>query len=124
MEAALPPTAQVIADVIGKEKTLKLAQAVQFRSLYIPKQLKPSHWLVTVVGTDAAQRLIEEFPSMSMPLARCSSAVKAERNRKIAELSAEGRTVSDIARRLGIKRNTVQTILYRMRRRDQLSSSA
>lgn len=119
MEAVLPPTAQVIADVIGREKTLKLAQAVQFRSLYIPKQLKPSHWLVTVVGTEAAQRLIEEFPSMSMPLAKCSSAVKAERNRRIAELSSSGMSSPEIAKRLGMKKSTVKLILYRARQRQQ-----
>lgn len=119
MEAVLPPTAQVIADVIGRDKTLTLARATQCRSIYIPQRLNPAHWLVAVVGSEAAQKLIKEFPSCCLPLAKCSSVVKAERNKKIAELSAEGLTVAEIARRLGVNKNTVQTICYRMRFKTQ-----
>ena len=119
METALPITAQVIADVIGTEKALTLARATQCRSVYIPQRLNPDHWLVEVVGTDAAQKLIAEFPSCCLPLAKCSSVVKAKRNKRIAELSAQGLYPTEISRRLGVSRNTVKTILYRMRFENQ-----
>lgn len=119
MEAALPPTAQVIADVIGRDATLALARAAKCRSVYIPQRLPRSHWLRSVVGENAAEMLSEEFPGITLPLAKCAGVVKAERNRIIAELSARGMKQREIGRRLGIPESTVQTVLYRMRQRQR-----
>lgn len=119
MDVALPTTAQVIAEVIGESKAVRLARAVSHRSLYIPKTLKPSHWIVKAIGSEAAEKLVEEFPSMLMPLAKCSRIEKVERNKKIAELSQRGMSATEIADLMGLNRNTVQSIRYRMKIKKQ-----
>lgn len=77
----VPDTAQVIADVIGVEKTLQLVRQPQVfkkRNVYIPspKRLGSSHWLVQALGAVTARKLAEEFSGVQLSLAQCTSAVK------------------------------------------------
>lgn len=116
MNAELPPTAQVVAQVIGRDATLALAACVKFRSLFVPKNLPPRHWLRDVIGDRAAERLSQEFPSMQLPLAKCANVYKAERDRRILELRAKGVEPRRIAAQLDMPERTVRTVLYRKQR--------
>ena len=113
MPAALPPTAQAVADVIGRDATLTLARSVKFRSLYIPKRLPAGHWLRDVLGDQAAEALAEEFQGMQLPLARCANVFREERDRRILNLKREGTPVKDIARTIGMPESTVWKVVYR-----------
>lgn len=114
--AELPPTAQVVAEVIGRDATLRLARCVKFRSLFVPKSLPANHWLRDVLGDDAAERLSGEFPSMQLPLARCSNVYRADRDRRILAMREEGHSGEAIAKALGIPKSTVWTVVYRNQR--------
>ena len=111
----LPPTAQVVADVIGRELTLRLARSVKFRSLYVPKRLPRVHWLRDVIGDDAAETLAEKFQGMQLPLARCANAARAARDSRILALADEGQSAAAIGRRLGTPARTVRNVLGRYR---------
>lgn len=119
MHVELPPTAQVLAEVIGAEQTIRLARRAKNRSIYIPKKLTPWHWLRAVLGDDDAEKLSAEFPGMCLPLAKCHSVIVAERNRRIADSRAQGLSCRQIAERIGLPKNTVQTIAYRMCEKDK-----
>lgn len=112
----LPPTAQVVADVIGREDTLRLARAVKFRSLYVPKQLPARHWLRDVLGDHTAELLAQEFQGMQLPLARCSNVYRADRDARIISMRENGQTAKEIARALNLKESTVWTVIYRKQR--------
>ncbi len=114
--AELPPTAQVVAEVIGRDMTLRLARAVKFRSLYVPKYLPTRHWLRDVLGDQAAETLAHEFQGMQLPLARCSNVYRADRDRKILAMREQGQSAKDIACALDLKESTVWTVIYRKRR--------
>jgi DNA-binding NarL/FixJ family response regulator len=113
MPADLPPTAQVIADIIGRERTLRLARAVRFRGVYIPADMPARHWLRAVVGDSAAEALSREFGGIQLPLAKCSNVYRAERDRRILAMRGQGQTVKTIARTLNLNESTVRTIIYR-----------
>lgn len=113
MQVELPPTAQVLAEVIGPEKTVRLAQVCRCRSVYIPKRLKADHWLRMVIGDEDAQRLSDEFPGFTLPLAKCKRVVNHERNRNILKMYTDGLTYAEIARLMDMPKRTVQTIVYR-----------
>jgi len=113
-QITLPQTAQVIAEVIGTERTLALARVCKWRSVYIPETLPAGHWLRTIVGDDEAEKLSKEFPGFTLPLAKCSSAMKAQRNARIAAMYRGGMTQGAIAEEMNMSEHTVQTILYRM----------
>lgn len=109
---ALPPTAQAIADVIGREKALALARACRCRTLYVPKALRPGHWIIAVVGEHAARALVAEFPSFRLPLATCANVVKAERNRSICAAYRRGQCIVAIAKKHGLSPRQVRNILH------------
>lgn len=112
----LPPTAQVVAEVIGRDRTLVLARTVKFRSLYVPKRLPARHWLRDVLGDQPAEALVQEFQGMQLPLARCATVFKAERNRRVMSMREAGASVREIGLALGIPESTVWTVIYRNQR--------
>jgi hypothetical protein len=111
--AALPPTAQAVADVIGRDLTLKLAREVRFRSLYVPFKLDEHHWISRCIGYPAARRLQSEFVGMLLPLAKCRDIAISERNRRIVDAHIKGVTKAAIASLLGISVRTVQDVVMR-----------
>lgn len=129
--AALPPTVQAVADVIGMELALKLAREVRFRSLYVPFKLDEHHWISRCIGYPAALRLQAEFVGMLLPLANCRyyyrARALAERNRRIVDAHSKGIARADIAGLLGISLRTVQDVIQRAEKKHEtrnLSSRA
>ncbi len=96
--ANLPETAQQIADVIGVEKTLELVggeRCQHSREVYVPKRLRENHWLLELIGREAATQLSKEFPGIRLPLPTTLN--KIERNRKIVHMRQQGMKYRDIA---------------------------
>ena len=57
----LPKFTRQIARVAGLDAALALAAAHGGTRIYIPRNLPADHWLITLVGQDAAQRMAREF---------------------------------------------------------------
>ncbi|GFM34042.1 hypothetical protein [Desulfovibrio subterraneus] len=110
-DAALPETAQVVADIIGREGALALARACKCRSLYIPKRLPLDHWLRDVVGDAHAEALSKEFPGFILPMAKCANVIRAERDKRILSMRREGMSAATIAARIGVAERTVYTVV-------------
>lgn len=114
--APLPPTAQAIADVVGRDHALALASSCKGRKLYIPKQMPSGHWIRLAVGDSAAQDLSTEYPGFILDLASCASVMKAERNAKIYKRYLAGDSTRDIARTFRLKPRQTREIIANMKK--------
>ena len=95
----LPPTLAAIAEVIGLQRTLSLAKKAGGTRLYFSKTAKPEHSLVQLVGLRAARDLANRFGGESLHVPNGRAALNSYRARA---LRREGRTVREIARKLGL----------------------
>jgi hypothetical protein len=129
-QAPLPESAQVIADVIGREATLHLAKHLRYdgliysksrrcRLFYVPKlkRLTESYWLVQVIGYENAKLLQDEFGGSLLTLAACSETLRGERNHRVVAAYKAGKSVQEIATLHAIAPRTVYDILFNTRNR-------
>lgn len=107
----LPETAQVIADVIGREATLKLASKVSNRNLYIPKRMEEHHWISRTIGYAKAYSLTQEFGGLLMSLATCEHYFTRERNAKVRADYLAGRSTLELATIYDLSQRRVQQIV-------------
>lgn len=113
-EIPLPPTAQVVADVIGREATLALAMSCQYRCLYIPKtRLASDSYLVRTIGEEKAKSMQREFAGMLLPLASCHHIAVFERQSRIRASVADGKTHAQVAVMFGVTQKWVRQICAR-----------
>ena len=113
---ALPETAQVIAEVIGREATLKLASKVRNRNLYIPKRADEHHWISRTIGYAKAHALVQEFGGLLMSLATCEHYFTRERNAKLRADYTAGRTTLELATIYDLTQRRVQQIIEDIKR--------
>ena len=112
----LPATAQVIAEVIGREATLKLASKVKNRNLYIPKRVDDLHWISRTIGYAKAYALVQEFGGLLMSLATCEHYFTRERNARIRADYSAGRTTLELATIHDMTQRRVQQIVEDLRK--------
>lgn len=120
----LPDTAQAVAEVIGRHATLLLADEVRFRSLYVPHRINVRHWIARAIGLGLAERLVEEFAGMQLPLAKCKAVRMAERDERIVAAHRKGITVNAIADLLKVSRFTVYRAIERHEAQEQAQARA
>lgn len=122
----------MIADVIGREATLKLAKATKNRKLYVPKKMcaghevkrcgktskepKPGctcrgHWIANVVGDTLAVKLSKEFGGESLDLAPCYYVHAVERNKRIRDEHAAGKHPLTLSKEHGLTTRAISYIL-------------
>lgn len=107
----LPPTAQVIAEVIGREDTLKIARVCKCRHFYVPHIIRPNHWLYTLLGEAKAKALQREFCGLVMDLAKCRDIQVAARNRRILKAHHNGKSLCEIAAAERVSTSTVSQLI-------------
>lgn len=98
----LPPTAQEVADIIGREATLALARKVKHRCLYVPKHMPPDYWIRREIGDELANKLQKIFAGEQVPLAKCKSIACEQRRIGIEAAFHEGKSVQEIALMFGL----------------------
>jgi hypothetical protein len=114
----LPPSAQEIADVIGREKTLFLIGSLprspsrNWRvNLYVPRRMALDHWLITLLGFDDAEKLRREFGGMILQPSNCANVHRGFRNREVRRMAAEGTPAHEIAAAVDLTPRQVRNIL-------------
>ena len=112
----LPPTAQVIADVIGRDATLLLAGKVANRNLYIPYSLDEHHWIAKVIGYAKAHALKQEFGGLHMSLATCDHYYTRERNELIKTDYINGISTIALASKYSVTQRRIQHIVSGLKR--------
>ncbi len=89
-EIPLPPTAQDIAEIIGKESALAIAFTTRHRCVYVPSGRLPSHsYLVRTIGEEKAKLLQRQFGGMLLPMATCHHTKQALIRAKIQQLKIQ-----------------------------------
>ncbi len=89
-EIPLPPTAQDIAEIIGKESALAIAFTTRHRCVYVPLGRLPSHsYLVRTIGEEKAKLLQRQFGGMLLPMATCHQTKQALIRAKIQQLKTQ-----------------------------------
>lgn len=105
---ALPAVLQEIADVAGIDAAWTIARARGGTNVFLPRRVGPRHWLVGLVGLEAAQKICTHFRSdhrewVTIPLAAAHQAADRWRevlerdlsiNEQALEMGAHVRTVS------------------------------
>lgn len=124
----LPPLQAEIASVIGLYATMKLAADWGGCEIYIPALAPDGHWLVRLIGREAADRLCAYFAAriegdgrgahhgvkIVLPLGK-SGARSAARRRAI-ELLDRGASLKEAARGSGLHQRTIQNIRAGLRK--------
>lgn len=126
----LPASVQEIAEVIGRERALfligKLPRCYTTDKrkretnkggqserviLYVPKQLKPDHCLVSILGWRDASRLVDAFGGELLAPANCGEILRVWRNASIADACRNGLPVAMAAEWFGVTARHVRNVL-------------
>jgi hypothetical protein len=91
----LPPLLGEIAEVAGLHAALALAEACGGTRIDLPMstQLSNMHWLVEIVGREAAIKICKHFSAehnLELELPRGPTGSRADRWRRLARLIAQG----------------------------------
>ncbi len=113
----LPPLLRTIAEVASLEAALKLSKERGGTRMYVPHKLSAGHWLVELIGVDAAAAVQKLYAGdvVDIPLGLGGSAQTA---RAIARHALDGgASVAQAARQAGLTERGVYKLLSREERR-------
>ncbi|WHP05776.1 MULTISPECIES: Mor transcription activator family protein [Acinetobacter] len=104
---------QKVIDLIGVHAAIRLVRLKGGQDITFPLvgNLHYLHWLVVEVGMDNAITMCKEFRGESLKLPIEVNALLQLRNQAIADEFTAGESISSIAKRYGVDRKLVQTIL-------------
>lgn len=133
----LPASVQEIADVIGSDRALylvgQLPRCYQTRKdskstswhviLYVPKQLKPDHQLVQVLGWHDAVRLVNAFGGEILQPASCAHIYKRFRDQSIIRMAGEGMKTAEIAELMEVSDRHVRNLLRQEKAQEELMAA-
>ena len=98
-----------LEELLGPDGLAALAAARGGRRAYVPRAPCNSHWLVEALGRERADKLAWRFGGDRIDIP--SRPPQRDRNARIRELRASGRTVSAIAAETGISERQVRNVL-------------
>lgn len=118
MDEGLPQTLTEIARVAGVRAAL-LIGTHHVGQIYIPgrDRLSGTHWLVRLVGLEAALSLATTFGPGTLDIPAALVSQGRQRREAMLRMSDEGLSLNEIATRLGINRSTVVKARRRARRK-------
>lgn len=112
-----------IAEVIGLPAAIRLAEVRGGARLTVPARAPAGHWLVELLGRDAADSLCAHYRTLSpegaergveIDMPRGPTGTLAQARRRMAEALDAGVNAEAAARATGLSRRTA----YRMRKKD------
>lgn len=118
----LSASAQEIANVIGRERTLFLISqlprcfsgAAGKKStrviMYVPKTIKPNHRLVEILGFHDAMKLVRAFGGEILQPANCNEIYARFRDVTIIRFLGEGRKTAEIAELMDVSERHVRNL--------------
>ncbi|MCQ4630919.1 hypothetical protein GB927_012775 [Shinella sp. CPCC 100929] len=101
------PLLNEIADVAGDRAALLLGREKACCRIFIPKNLKPGHWLVELVGDEAAGKLVKRYADSYLDIPPALGGQMRRRRRAITDMTMQGWSIARITRALGVARSTV-----------------
>lgn len=121
----LPALMIEAAEVAGLAAAVALFAARGGNRVYIPAKAGDDHWLVQLVGRDAADRMIRHWSTdgagIELELPRGPTGARADLWRRLHQMIREQRSSSEITRALGISRDMVKH--HRAKLRSEIGSN-
>lgn len=118
----LPASLREIVEVIGRERALYLVgnypripdkrNSCRRVNIYVPRNPKPGHPLITVLGPADAQRIIDAFSGEILKPPTCKRIYRRFRNRHIIRLVSEGVPRRMVSEWFGISYRAVNMIVF------------
>lgn len=120
---ALPGALGEIAELVGLEAALAVAEAKGGMRAYISRRPKPDNWLTKAVGQEVADRIAEHFSNgrsgieIEFPVGPVGSFVRERQLRaeRMQALVDEGLSSDQIAHAVGITRRNVNRFKEKLR---------
>lgn len=125
----LPETLRDIAEVIGREAAVRLAEGMRpieddgapastgarpwRKMIYVPRRLTPEHPLVGLLGWQTALKLQRSHTNMILEIPFCADLVRAYRDHIIAEMARGGFAEAEIASWVQLHLRSVRNIISR-----------
>ncbi|AZB63877.1 hypothetical protein EBL87_09060 [Cereibacter sphaeroides] len=113
----LPDTLQDVAEVIGREAALRLAEGLPQcgsrswrRMVYVPQKMKEGHPLVRLIGRERAEELRRSHTNMILEVPVCVEIRAAYREHVIRRLKAAEMPEQEIARMVGVDVAAVRAV--------------
>ena len=107
---SLPPLLAELADIIGLEATMTLAEHHGGQRIAVPGKMKPDHWLAGLLGFEAATALsayVTDGNRVHLDIPYGPAWTKADKWRRTAEMIDKGKSANEIAQALGLTRRAV-----------------
>lgn len=101
------PLLNEIAEVAGDRAALLLGREKACQRIFIPKNLKDGHWLIELVGMEAAEKLVKRYADSRLDIPPALGGQMRRRRRAITEMTMQGWSIARITRALGVARSTV-----------------
>lgn len=120
---AMPGALGEIAELVGLDAAVKVAEAKGGTRAFIARRPKPGSWLVQAVGQEIADRIAVHFTNgragieIEFPVGPAGSYVRQRRARaqRMNALTQEGLSSDRIAREVGITRRNVNRFKAKLR---------
>lgn len=112
------PLLNEIADVAGERAALLIGRDKACQRVYIPKTLAPDHWLIGLVGDEAALKIAARFGPAHLDIPPALGGQMRRRRRAITEMTRNGMSINQITRALGVARSTVTDQRRKLGRKD------
>jgi len=119
--AKLPVVVAEVERIAGREAALALSRARGGRTVYIPAEAKPDHWLAEAVGLEAAQKICNHYSSdktggrLLIPIAKL-----AQQQRQLVDALNAGKSASTAAQSAGMHERSAFRALKRLKRQGEL----
>lgn len=118
-DAALPQVIAEIAEVAGPDAAWALARARGGQRVFVPAEAENGHWLVELVGMEAARVICKHFSTNGRGGDVLIPMASAARRRELFDRTLREHKVDSAAAILGVHRRTVQRHRKRMRDKGQ-----
>lgn len=96
--------------LIGPEALRRLAARRGGRRLYVPRKVRPLHWLAVLLGQDAADALAFRYGGCRIDIPTLGLS-RANRNEEIRRCRVAGASLAHVADRFGLSERQVRRIL-------------
>ena len=105
---SLPGILAEIAEIAGVEAAYLLARHRGGVRVYVPQEVYQGHWLVRLLGKDAAGRICRFYGGNSIEIPLASFGSRKQIQAAIEQAKAEGASAFAAARRAGVSHRTVR----------------
>jgi len=97
-----------LLNAIGPEATQMLVHAKGGQEFWIPQKLRDDHWLVGVIGKEAALGLCEGFGGEQVILPLGYEYQRRQAKSTAKQMRADGAKINEIVKATGVSINTLQ----------------